>query len=115
VNQRVPYWASPEDLERAKRDYVIPTVEEYNSLATAIQNDKEWFDKFMELVHHYYEQEPCGGQLHIVLDDGNLEDTHISWCAGLANGVQDHEASDLANLMEFMSMEQRQRVYENVY
>lgn len=34
------------------------------------------------LVEILYEDlgECCGGLLHIVLDDGNLEDHHILWC-----------------------------------
>ena len=113
--RRVEYWHDKEHLIRSKRKCYIKTVEEYNALATAIRTDSMWFDKFMVIVAHYYKQEPTGGQLHIVLDDGNLEETHIAWCAGLAHGVQDHEAADIANLMRFMNMEQKELVYNNTW
>ena len=114
--KRVHYWHNEEYLKSQRRDYLIPTVEEYNNLVDEIKKDGNWFDKFIELCEHYYETEPCGGNLHIVLDDGNLEDTHISWCAGNANGLQDHEGNDLANLMLMMTAKQREQVYNsNLY
>lgn len=32
------------------------------------------------LIDAIYDQHPCGGPLHIVLDDGNLDDDSINWC-----------------------------------
>ena len=32
------------------------------------------------IIKKIYDLSPCGGALHIVLDDGNTEDRHIAWC-----------------------------------
>ena len=36
--------------------------------------------RLRELVKWFYQRFPCGGFLHIVLDDGNFETEHIVWC-----------------------------------
>lgn len=110
---RTYYWHDKNEIEHNKRKYVIETIEEYNQLYQCIKADKNWFSKFLKLCHHYYQQEPSGGNLHIVLDDGNLEDGYVSWCAGLCSGMQDHEGMDLAHLLESMTLKQRERVYKN--
>jgi len=111
--ERVYYWQNQEDLDSYKSDYVIKTSDDYNYLVGRIRDDNGWLGDFIKLCKHYYEKEPCGGRLHIVLDDGNLEDRYIFWCAGLARGLQDHEGTDLANLMSIMTMKQRARVYNS--
>ena len=113
IMDRMRYWHSKEDYDGWKRDYVISTTEEYNDLYRRIKEDCGWFTEFIYLVKHYYEEEPTGGSLHIVLDDGNLEDENIAWCAGLAYGVNDHEAMDIANFMRAMTVNQRERVYKH--
>jgi len=115
MNQRMHYfaWEDEEYLKSQKRDHFVQTVEEYNGLVGKIKKDDGWFDKYIDLCKHYYEQECCGGNMHIVLDDGNINDSSVSWCAGLAHGRQDHEASDLANLMLMMTEKQRTRVYNS--
>jgi len=105
------------DIDYADRrtDPYIKTIEEYNRLARAIRDDKDWFVPFMELVEHYCDADPTAGCLHIVLDDGNLGNSSIAWCAGLAHGVNDHEGNDLANLMRIMTMDQREKVYASLF
>lgn len=34
----------------------------------------------IELIKQIYKKHPCGGALHIVLDDDNVGDRHILWC-----------------------------------
>lgn len=34
----------------------------------------------IELIRMIYSKYPSGGALHIVLDDGNVDDTDILWC-----------------------------------
>ena len=37
--------------------------------------------RIRELKHIIYNKYNCaGGELHIVLDDGNIEEDHIKWC-----------------------------------
>lgn len=88
-------------------------IDEYNSMVEKIRTKKEWFDPFMRLCAGYYATNPCGGSLHIVLDDGNLENTHIDWCAGYAYGTGDMVGSRIASLMREMTMSQRRKVYAN--
>ena len=97
--------------EIVNREPVIQTIEEYNNIAQAIEEDKDWFKFFISLCFHYYAQDICGGSLHIVLDDGNLKDTHLAWCSGYASALGDQEGEDIANLMRLMTMKQRKRVY----
>jgi len=111
---RVRFWKTQEEIEQDKTDYVIKTSEEYNELVQKIRHNKNWQEPFIKLCRHYYEKNPSGGNLHIVLDDGNLENHNIDYCAGLAFGCQDHEALDIAELMQWMNKKQRKVVYENI-
>lgn len=105
-------WKPRNDWGQSERPPLIETVEEYNDLVRAITKNREiWFDEFVKLCWHYYQSNPTGGNLHAVLDDGNLEDTNLDWAAGLCCGENDQEGSDIANLMRWMSPAQRRRVY----
>lgn len=57
-----------------------------------------------------------GGLLHIVTDDGNLEDHHIKWCLEECNKHPECEEAELGKLicneLLKLSMEQRRLVYE---
>lgn len=57
-----------------------------------------------------------GGLLHIVTDDGNLEDHHIKWCLDECNNHPESEESEIGKLIckELLKlpMEQRRLVYE---
>ena len=82
----------------------------YNKLYDRIKKDDGWFEPIIVMCKKLYEREPCGGSLHNVLDDENIEDHSIDWCAGCACGEKDELASDIANLMRAMTIEQRKRV-----
>lgn len=43
----------------------------------------------IDLIKQIYKKYPCGGALHIVLDDGNEEDHHILWC--LQNSIMEEK------------------------
>ena len=57
-----------------------------------------------------------GGLLHIVTDDGNLEDCHIKWCLEECEKHPEREESEIGKLIckELLNlpMEQRRLVYE---
>lgn len=63
--------------------------------------------------------EGSGGLLHIVLDDGNLEDHHILWCKEECNKRENWDRHDrllckrIANEMLGLTMKQRNLVYYN--
>ena len=37
-------------------------------------------NNIQNLIDAIYDQHPSGGPLHIVLDDGNIDDDSINWC-----------------------------------
>ena len=88
-------------------------ADSFNRLVNKIRYEGGWFDEFIGLVSSYYAVNPCGGNLHIVLDDGNLRNSDLQWCAGYACGQADELGNDIANLMLTMTMKQRKRVYRN--
>lgn len=42
-------------------------------------------EKTIDLIRKIYKNDCAGGALHIVLDDGNIEDENIFWC--IANSI----------------------------
>ena len=82
----------------------------FNGLVHKIKEDKDWYDDMVKICKTYYEVEPTGGSLHIVLDDDNIEDTHVDWCAGYACGQGDELGNNIANLMRHMTLEQREKL-----
>ncbi len=44
------------------------------------------FDETILLIKEIYKIDEAGGALHIVLDDGNIENHHIRWC--LENSIE---------------------------
>ena len=67
----------------------------------------------------YDDLEECtGGLLHIVLDDGNLEDEHILWCMAECNSRENWDRHDrflcerIAKELLNLSMEERRLVYQ---
>jgi hypothetical protein len=92
---------------------MIKTTEEYNNLAERIMwNDEAWLEDFLKLCEHFYQSNPTGGNLHIVLDEGNIEDQSIAWCSGLCCGLNNQEGADIACLMQLMTLPQRKKVIE---
>ena len=80
----------------------------------------EDIDKINLLVEILYDDlgECCGGLLHIVLDDGNLEDHHILWCRNECDKRENWDRHDrllckrIANEMLGLTMEQRRLLYQ---
>lgn len=98
-------------------DHFIETVKEYNQLVDDIREDREdrWLPRLNEMIKDYYSLPGniCGGLLHIVLDDDNIEDQHLHWCAGLTHGKNDYAGNDIASLLLRMTMEQRKKLFDN--
>ena len=81
-----------------------------------------WSEEVKEickLVKTLYDDmgESCGGMLHIVLDDGNIEDWNLQWCIEYCNREENANRHDknicleIAHKMLNLSKEQRQLVY----
>ena len=72
------------------------------------------FDKCLELVRAYYAAgNPTGGILHLVLDDGNVDDRYIDHCEGLAKEEerQIQTALEIIALLREMTVAERFRLY----
>jgi hypothetical protein len=64
----------------------------------------------IERFRAYKAKEPCWGALHIVLDDGNVRDTHVKFCIENALERGDTEGHELACLLLGMSTTQRNKL-----
>lgn len=67
------------------------------------------------LVNEYYNKEgnSCGGNLHIVLDDGNCDNGSIQYCLDRCITNNDQDGINICNLLMQMSKTQRLKVYHN--
>ena len=64
-----------------------------------------------ELARAYLAKHMTGGALHIVLEDGNVEDDQVTWCDGYAAGLGDEEAQRLAAALRLLTEAQRRALY----
>ena len=74
--------------------------------------DRPTVPEVRELVRAYYEKEgnSCGGNLHIVLDDGNLSDSCVQFCLDQVHADEDEDGVRIAELMLQMTGTQRRKV-----
>ena len=66
----------------------------------------------LPLVRSYYAKpgNEAGGSLHIVLDDGNVDDDSVAFCLQRANEKHDEDGIKLAELLSKMSKTQRRKL-----
>jgi hypothetical protein len=71
--------------------------------------DKPTIPEVLSLVKAYLEKDGngVGGSLHIVLDDGNVEDSHVEFCIKWAREHNDEDGVKLGELLLRMSKTQR--------
>ena len=74
---------------------------------------KPTMPKVLSFVKAYYAKpgNEVGGCLHIVLDDGNIEDSHIEFCRNSARKHNDNDGIVLAELLLQMNYTQRKKLY----
>jgi hypothetical protein len=81
---------------------------------------KYWSEEVEEvitLINKLYKTESAGGMLHVVVDDGNLEDEHIEWCIDYCNLPENVDRLDknlclhIAYKMLELTYEQRVTAY----
>jgi hypothetical protein len=82
-----------------------PTVPEVLPLVRRLYNEDDLCSRNSGIV---------GGHLHIVLDDGNVEDSNVQFC--LQEAIKDHCATciRLAELLLLMSKTQRAKLEKAV-
>lgn len=73
--------------------------------------NKPTVPEVLPLVKEYYKDNPTGGCLHIVLDDGNIEDSHVKYCLEYSKEKNDLRAIKLSELLLQMSKTQRKKIY----
>jgi hypothetical protein len=72
--------------------------------------DKPTIPDILPLLRDYVRDNPVGGSLHVVLDDGNIENSSIETCLNTAKELNDERAIVLANLLLKMSRTQRKKL-----
>lgn len=65
----------------------------------------------IERFKAYYERNPSWGTLHVVLEDGNLEDSHIAFCRNAAIQEGDHDGKELCDILLKMNCIQRNELH----
>ena len=65
-------------------------------------------DRFRE----YHAKHPMWCNLHIVLADQNIRDSHVQWC--IDNAEDDKEGAELGRILLSMSKKQRLKISEIV-
>lgn len=67
----------------------------------------------IELARFYCDtlDNPSGGNLHIVLSDGNIQTADVEFCREEARNARDHVGLALAELLLELTEEERQEVY----
>ena len=71
--------------------------------------------ELLKKIENYYNQEGncCGGSLHIVLDDFNIEDSHITYCVEHAKNKKDQDAVEIGEELLKLSLQDRFKVVMN--
>ena len=72
--------------------------------------DKPTVSEVLPAVRELYARHPAGCCLHIVLDDGNVDDDSVRFCVGYAVGEGHTECEWLARILLRMSKTQRLRL-----
>jgi hypothetical protein len=93
------------------RDAIMESVNAILCKENIMENKK--FQEVLSLVNHYYSlpNNCAGGNLHIVVDDGNVEDDDIEYCKEQADRKGDKEGVAIAKLLIKMSKKDREKIY----
>lgn len=73
-------------------------------------SDKPTIPDVLKLLKPYIAKNLAGGSLHIVLDDKNLDESSIEFCAEYAKTNQDSEGQQLAEMLLRCSKTQRNKI-----
>jgi len=80
-------------------------------------NARPTVDKVIPIARAFYAKpgNQCGGNLHIVLDDGNVKDSHVLLCIEDAEKSGDSYGAELGRTLMRMTKTQRLEVYRGLY
>jgi hypothetical protein len=78
---------------------------------------KPTIPEVMPLIQEFYRKpgNGNGGVLHIVLEDGNVEDGHVRFCLQQARNQGDTDGIQIAELLLRMSKTQRGKISGKLY
>lgn len=62
----------------------------------------------------YHDRNPTWGSLHVVLDDGNYDDSTVEFCIGYAQEVKDDVGEYLARTLLILSKTQRRKISASI-
>lgn len=95
---------------------IIDGLEVRNDFAKLLViGSKPTIQQLIEAVKAYYSihGNNVGGRLHIVLDDGNINNSDIKWCIDYASSKNDNEAVLLGKMLLGASLTQRRKLINN--
>lgn len=69
--------------------------------------------EILPLVRQIYARSPLGCCLHIVLDDGNIQGSHVRFCLGQAIERGHLDCERVASALLLMSRTQRTKIYNS--
>lgn len=97
-------------------EFNVTTADWFKSQANFVgrASDYKRIGKLANLIAEYYKKEGngCGGNCHLVLDDGNLEDSDIQFCIGYCAKADDTDGLAIMREMLSLNPEERQKVYD---
>ncbi len=72
--------------------------------------------EILELIKNYYlkENNTTGGNLHVVLDDGNMEDYFVKSCIKRAEKDNDIDGIKIGKELLKLSLEEREEIYNQI-
>lgn len=77
-----------------------------------MNRSEEIIETAIKLIKPYYVNNPSGGSLHIVLDDGNTEDSNLDFCILYALEEGDYSAVVIGGFLLAMTEDEREELYE---
>lgn len=97
-------------------EFNVTTADWFKSQANFVgrASDYKRIGKLANLIAEYYKKEGngCGGNCHLILDDGNLEDSDIQFCKGYCAHANDDDGLYIMREMLSLNPEERQKVYD---
>lgn len=97
-------------------EFNVTTADWFKSQANFVgrASDYKRVGELANRIAEYYKKEGngVGGNCHLVLDDGNLEDSDIQFCKGYCAKADDTDGLYIMREMLSMSLEERQKVYD---
>ena len=70
-------------------------------------NVKPTVPEVIDCFRAYLSKNPAWGSLHVVLDDGNVDDASVDFCIRYAKEHGDDEGTELGRILRQMSRTQR--------